>query len=61
MEYSKRRNILKDGIYRILCILLELTKKQRQRMLGCFEMLKFNFRTAVYYSSYDGFESHLDR
>ena len=30
-------------------------------MLGCFEMLKFNFRTAVYYSSYDGFESHLDR
>ena len=46
MEYSKRRNIrniLKDGIYRIMCILLELTKKQRQRMLGCFEMLKIQF------------------
>ena len=42
-EYSKRRNILKDGIYRILCILLELTKKQRQRMLGCFGILKIQF------------------
>ena len=45
-EYSKRwniRNILKDGIYRILCILLKLTKKQRQRMLGCFEILKSQF------------------
>ena len=46
MEYSKRRNIrniLKDGIYRMLCISLELTKKQRQRMLSCFEILKIQF------------------
>ena len=42
-EYSKRRNILKDGIYRILCILLKLTKTQRQRMLGCFEISKIQY------------------
>ena len=64
-EYSKRRNIwniLKDGIYRILCILLELTKKQRQRMLGCFEILKIQFSYCRLLETFnDGFESHLDK
>ena len=46
-EYSKIRNIrntLKHGIYRIFCIWFELDwQKQRQRILGCFEIFKIQF------------------
>ena len=46
-EYSKMRNIrntLKHGIYRIFCLWFELDwQKQRQRILGCFEIFKIQF------------------